>query len=140
MRQSLKLEPKDINTAWMVEWINLCLNRPAPALEDRLLELAVSDEDTYVAKVCHGVACFLQHKYDEANTWFEQAYPIEPDEWDAWFWQGLNLAYQEKPVEAAQMLEKALEKKLPVGLLAPLKWLEQDKPELYSHLSHFLNL
>ena len=99
----------------------------------RLKEIATIDPQDYVAHVCKGVALGLRGKLKEGLAELEQAIPMKPEEWDAYFWKGMLCAYfyRGRDLVAMEAVEKALEVGLPPVLLTPLYWLEKDLPEFY---------
>src|SRR5260370_4501491 len=99
----------------------------------RLEEIAAIDPQDYVAHVCTGVALGLHGKLREGLAELEQAIPIKPKEWDAYFWKGMLCAYfyRGRNLVAMEAVEKALEVGLPPVLLMPLYWVEKDLPEFY---------
>ena len=96
-------------------------------------EWGSTDPQQYVAYVCKGVALGLHGKLKEGLAELEQAIPIKPEEWDAYFWKGMLCAYfyRGRNLVAMETVEKALAVGLPPVLLMPLYWLEKDLPGFY---------
>ena len=73
----------------------------------------------------------MRANYEESLADLEQSVTLKPDEWDAYFWQGMNLAQLGRDEEAIESIEQALKLDLPPDLLSPLRWLEQERSEFY---------
>ena len=100
----------------------------------RLKAIAAIDPEHYVAYVCRGVALGLGGKVKEGLEEVEKAIPLDPQEWDAYFWKGMLLAYyrgQSHAEKAVSMIKQSLAVGLPSILLTPLYWLEKDRPGLF---------
>jgi tetratricopeptide (TPR) repeat protein len=133
--QSYELDSTGVNAAWMAEWVGMSKQRPGIEEVVRLEAIAALDPERYVAYVCRGVALGLGGKVKEGLEEVEKAFPLNPQEWDAYFWRGMLLAYyyrgQLHIEEAMTMIEQSLTVGLPPQLLIPLYWLEKDLPDLF---------
>ena len=97
-----------------------------------LIEAIVTvDPQHYLAFICKAVVNYFRANYEESLADLEQSVTLNPDEWDAYFWQGMNLAQLGRDKEAIEAVEQALKLDLPPDLLSPLRWLEQERPEFY---------
>ncbi|HVB24757.1 MAG TPA: tetratricopeptide repeat protein [Ktedonobacteraceae bacterium] len=128
-----KLDPKDINAAWMSLWADMSKQRPEIEVATQLESIAEINVEHYVAFVCRGLALGLRGELLKGLSELEKAIPIEPEEWDAYFWKGMLCAYyyRGRHQMVAEAIEKALEVELPPILLTPLYWLETDRPEFF---------
>ncbi len=81
--------------------------------------------------VCRGVTLWLNSDYEETLTLLDQAIPLQPHASDPYFWKGMTYASLGREEEAIASIEKALELELPLVLLTPLRWFEQDRPDFY---------
>jgi len=65
----------------------------------------------------------------------EQAIALKSEEYDAYFWKGMLLAYYYRGrlhfEEAKMVIEQALTLGLPPVLLTPLYWFEKDNPTFF---------
>lgn len=129
--RSWELNPSLIRNGWMIQWINMCLNRTSPTTAEQLEAIAAIDPRIYTACVCRGTAKYLSKYFDEALAELEQAIRLEPQEWGAYFWKGLACASIGRDKDAIAAIEKALDLDLPPVLLAPLRWFEQDRPKFF---------
>ncbi len=133
--RSYELNPANINSAWMREWVGMGKQRADLEMARRLEALAATNPQHYVAYVCRGVALGLRGRLKEGLGEVERAIPLEPEEWDAYFWKGMLSAYyyqgQVRLEEARAMIERSLSVGLPPVLLKPLYWLEKDKPDFF---------
>ncbi len=131
--QSLELNPKDVYVRWMVEWSGMGKERPAAGVIQRLEAIAALDPQDLWALVCRGVALWLSRRFEEALIFLDQAIQLKPAEWawDPYFWKGMVCASLGREEEAMAAIEKALEVELPLVLLIPLRWFEQDRPDFY---------
>jgi tetratricopeptide (TPR) repeat protein len=133
--QSYELVSTDVNAAWMAEWVGMSKQRPGMEEAVRLEAIAAIDPEHYVAYVCRGVALGVRGKVKEGLEEVEKAIPLEPHEWDAYFWKGMLLAYyylrQPRLEEVMTMIEQSLAVGLPPQLLTPLYWFEKDIPDLF---------
>lgn len=128
-----KLDAKDINYAWMAEWLAMCQEQPASETTERLRSIASVDPQREIACVCRGAALYLDKRLDGALTELQQAIALTPDVYDGYFWAALVYASQGKDEDARTALDKALELKIQPVLLIPLHWLEQDQPAFYKN-------
>lgn len=116
----------------MYEWAGFFYERPDQNIVERVKAIISNgDPEDYNELVCNTFVLWFEEKYDEAVEKATLAIPLYPDLWGAFFWQGLGLAYLQLDEEAIAAIRRALELKLPPGLLAPLRWLAQDRPEFY---------
>ena len=126
----------------MVEFCNMCVEKPDLATAERLEKLASLDTDpdtdtSYLASVCRGVALWLRERQEEALVELEQALLLKPDSQDAYFWVGMACTSLGRDEEAKQALDHALALGLPRVLLAPLKLLQEKRTaffELYANI------
>ncbi len=133
--QSFELDSTDVNAAWMAEWVGMGKRRPGLEEAMRLEAIADIEPGHYLAYVCRGVALGLEGKVKEGLQEVEKAIPLDPQEWDAYFWKGMLLAYYYRRLphadEVMTMIEQSLTVGLPSQLLTPLYWLEKDLPDLF---------
>jgi tetratricopeptide (TPR) repeat protein len=133
--QSYELDSTDVNAPWMAEWVGMSKQRPSIEEAVRLEAIAAIDPERYVAYVCRAVALGLGGRVKKGLEEVEKALPLDPQEWDAYFWKGILLAYyyrgQTHAEEVMTMIEQSLTVGLPPQLLTPLYWLEKDKPDLF---------
>jgi tetratricopeptide (TPR) repeat protein len=94
--------------------------------------MIVVDSDCYAAQVCHGAILCMRECFDQALAKLEKAISLDQKRWGAYFWQGIACAYLSMDERAIVAIEKALELGLPPILLAPFRWLEQDRPDFYA--------
>lgn len=130
-----KLHPY-VRQGLMIEFCNMCVEKPDLATAERLEKLAFLDTDpdtdtAYLASVCRGVALWLRERYEEALIELEHALLLKPDSQDAYFWVGMTCASLGRDEEAKQALEHALALGLPRVLLAPLKLLQKQQPAFF---------
>ncbi|GHO92939.1 hypothetical protein KSF_029870 [Reticulibacter mediterranei] len=130
-----ELAPDDIRACWMTQWIAMCQQRADKATATRLEEIATSRSQHYFAYVCRGVANWLHGR--QVGSALEDACRMRETMWDAFFWRGLIRAASGQ-TEGIQDVEHALQLGMFPALLAPLSWLEQDKPDFYA--THVLPL
>ena len=132
---SYEIDSTDVNAAWMSEWAGMSKQRPGIEMAVRLEVIAAIDSQLYVAYVCRGVAAGLHGKVKEGLEEVEKAISLESEEWDAFFWKGMLLAYyyrgQPSAEETVRMIERSLAMNLPPILLTPLYWLEEDRHDLF---------
>ena len=126
------LEGTDINIKWMAEWIEMGKKRIGIETTTRLENIATTNPEHYVAFVCSGVVLGLHNKLKEGLAELEHAISLEPEEWDAYFWKGMIYAYLGRNSMAIEAINTALAVGLPPLLLAPLYWLENDRPNFFS--------
>jgi tetratricopeptide (TPR) repeat protein len=142
--RSYELDPTDVNAAWMAEWTALGKQRADIETAARLEQIATIDPQHYLFYVCHGVALGLRGQLKAGLAALEQAIPLEPEEWDAYFWKGMLSAYyrQTRSQEAITLaaIEQSLQLGLPPVLLTPLYWLAQDRPSFFTtHIKPLLD-
>ena len=124
----------------MAEWAGMCQGAVDPLVSKRLEAIATVDLQGHAAHICLAIALLLRRNLREAFAELEQA--LLPtcfhasglehfDEWKAHFWKGVVCAFLLQDEEAIAAVEKALELGLPPILLAPLRWLEQERPDFY---------
>jgi len=129
--RSWELLPTDPLRGLMVEWTGMCQERPDSGMIERLEKIAATDPEQYEAYVCRGVAMWLREDVEKAIAELERAIKRASAAWNPYFWKGIVCAALEQDEEATAMIEKSLELELPPVLLAPLRWLEQDRPAFY---------
>jgi tetratricopeptide (TPR) repeat protein len=129
-RHTYELDPTNIRAAWMAEWVGFKKQRPGEETARRLEMIAASNPHCYEARICQGVALGLRGNVKEGLGEVDRAISLEPQKWDAYFWQGMLCAYfyKERHRLAIEAIDKSLEVGLPPVLLAPLHWLEEDRP------------
>lgn len=110
----------------MAEWAAMNRERSSVETAERLEKIAAGNPQHYVAYVCRGVALGLQGKLKDGLV--EKAIPLDPEEWDAYFWKGMLCAYYYK--SRYQQAIEAIEKALQVGL-TPLYWLKKDRLDFF---------
>jgi Flp pilus assembly protein TadD len=109
----------------------MCQKQPSLTATEKLEAIAAIDPQHYIAYVCLGVALWIRGYFDQALTELKLAVPLNREEWDAYFWQGIVCASLGQDEEAIASIEQSLQLDLPPLLLAPLHWFEQDKPDFY---------
>ncbi|HZR44263.1 MAG TPA: tetratricopeptide repeat protein, partial [Ktedonobacteraceae bacterium] len=131
--RSQELDPTDIDAAWMAEWVGMGKQRMSIDVAERLEKIAVISPQHYRAYVCRGIALALRSRLKEGLAELELAFPLEPEEPDAYFWKGMLCAYYYKGRYQLAMdaIGKALEVELPPVLLTLLYWLEKDRPDFF---------
>lgn len=87
----------------------------------------------YIAYICRAVVQWIRKYFYEALSELERAITLDPEEWDAYFWQGVVYASLGEYEEAVATIEKSLELGLPPVLLFTLRWFEQDRPDFYEN-------
>lgn len=137
-KHSLELDPKDVNIAWMIEWIEMSKMHADEKIAGRLETIVSIDSEHYVAHICRGVALGLRGKGKEGLEEIEKLILLEPLEWamwDAYFWKGMLLLYYYRGAsrdrDALASIEQALDLGLPPILLTPLYWFERDRPDMF---------
>ncbi len=138
----------------MTEWSGMCQQRHDTATPERLEAIAAIDPQHLTAHVCRGVAWWLRGRLEEAMAELEEAMaeleqaalfdpePWDPlssseqwdrffEPWDPFFWIGIIYASLRRDEKAIAAIEKSLELELPSVLLAPLRWLELERPDFY---------
>jgi tetratricopeptide (TPR) repeat protein len=126
-----EISPTDIGHAWMAIWSEMCLNQAGEREAEKLEVIAAVDPKHHIAYICRGVALWLRGDFERSPIEQEQAILLKPDDCDAYFWAGMACASLGHDQEAMGALEHSLALALPPALLAPLRWLEQDKPKFY---------
>ena len=134
--RSQQLAPHDVYVGLLLEWLNLCQEEVLPErpdLSERLEALAVIDRQQPAASVCRGVALLLRKHFEEALAVLDQVLLMDPQRREASFWKSLVSALLGRDEEARAALERAraAELPLPEALFAPLRWLEQKRPDFY---------
>jgi tetratricopeptide (TPR) repeat protein len=132
--QSYEVDSTDVNAAWMAEWVSMSILQPGMKEALRLEAIAAIEPENYVAYVCRGVALGLEGKVKKGLEEVEKAIPLNPQEWDAYFWNGMLIAYYQglpHADEAISMIQQSLTVGLPPQLLTPLYWLEKALPDLF---------
>ncbi len=131
--RSWKMNPEHVEHGWSTQWIEMCLVRPGADMDVCLDKIASANPQDADAYVCRGAALWLRGNFEQSLIELEQAILLEPDGWDKYFWAGMACAFLGRDQEAIGALEHSLASGLPPVLLAPLRWLEQDKPEFYEN-------
>ena len=130
-----EIDPADVNAAWMSEWAGMNKQHPSMELAVRLEAIAAINPQLYAAYVCRGVAAGLHGKVKKGLEEVEKAISLNSEEWDAFFWKGMLLAYyyrgQPSAEETVSMIERSLAVNLPPILLTPLYWLEKDRRDFF---------
>ena len=148
---SLKLAPDNHYNLWMIEWVGMCQEQGQSGNEadstgsadinreraSRLEKISASSTASALVSACQGVALLLRQNYEQALNVLEQALAQQqvqaqnPYAWSFPFWKGIACAYLRRDDEAIDALKQALVLGLPLVLLAPLHWLEADRPDFY---------
>lgn len=136
--RSQQLAPRDVYVGLLLEWLGLCQEESIPdkpGLPERLEALAALDQQQPAASLCRGVALVLRGRFEEAEASLDQALLLNPEMTEASFWKSLVCAELRRDEEARAALGRVLAAELPLAsvLLAPLRWLEQRRPDFYSH-------
>lgn len=130
-----ELDPTDINAAWMAEWAGMSKQHVGIGTAWRLELIAKADPYNYIAYVCRGIALGLRGKVKNGLGELKKAIPLSPEDYDAYFWQGMLSAYyyqgQSHDEEVKAAIEQSLKVGLPPILLTPLYWLEKDRPDVF---------
>ncbi len=138
--RSWELNSTNLRGRWMTEWSGMCQERHDTIPPERLEAIAAIDPRHATAHVCQGVAWWLRGHLEEAMAELEQATLLDPNQWDPdpyfqqwdpYFWKGMICASLRRDEEAIAAIEKSLELGLPPVLLAPLRWLEPERPDFY---------
>ena len=98
-------------------------------------EIAAADPLQGEAHICRALVLWLRGGYDEALNELSQALNLEPDpheHWKALCWRALICGWTIRDDEAVIALQHALASGLPLSLAAPLRWLEEGRPEFYA--------
>jgi tetratricopeptide (TPR) repeat protein len=132
------INPTYVGHAWMALWSEMCLNQAGEGEAEKFEAIAAVDPKHHIAYICRGVALWLRGNFEQSLIELEQAILLEPDEWDKYFWAGMACASLGRDQEAVGAIEHSLASGLPPVLLAPLRWLEQEKPEFYENYAKAL--
>jgi len=136
--QSWQTDSTNLNHGWMIEFVEMCQQKPDFAIVKRLEALAQVDLQHSAAYICRGVVQWIQGNFGKALEELEHASKLNPDSEDALFWKGIVYASLQENNAAIADLEKSLELGLPPVLLTPLRWFEQDRPEFYERYAKIL--
>ena len=128
--------PHDVSVGVLLEWMDLCQEESLPDRSDlpaRLEAKALLDRQQLAALLGQGIALILRGRFEEAEAFLTQALQQHPGMAEASFWKSLACALLERDEDARASLEQVLtaELPLPAVLLAPLRWLEQKRPDFY---------
>lgn len=115
----------------MAEWSKMCRKRIDEGINENLEAMIKVDPQCYTARICRGIILWIREDFEHALAELEQAIPLVQEPWGAYFWKGMVNASFKRNEDAVTALEKALEVDLPPVLLAPLRWLEQDRQDFY---------
>jgi tetratricopeptide (TPR) repeat protein/DNA polymerase III delta prime subunit len=130
--QFATLRPDSINAAWMVIYSNLGKQRPGFEIAESLDKIVAINPQSEYAQLCQGVALGLRNSFSDGIAALERSIQLAKSvQEDAYFWKGLFYTYLGQEAEATRAITQALEAGLPPVLLAPLHWLEQERPEIY---------
>ncbi len=130
-KHSWELSSAHVDHGWMMQWIEMCLEKPNVEMMNRLESIAEAEPKDYNAYLCRGTAMSLRGDFQQAIVEIDQAISLESEKWGAHFWKGMNLASLGDDEEAVAEIEQALLLDMPPILLSPLRWLEQERPEFY---------
>ena len=139
-QRSIELDPKQINAAWMSEWIDMG-KEPLTIVTAVLLErISALNPKKYIALVCQAVALSLRGKPEVGLEKLEEAILSNAEDWDAFFWKGILTAYAnpKKSSEVAKAIEQALTLGMPPILLTPIYWLQVDRPDCFEQCRVYL--
>lgn len=139
-RRCVELNSSDITVAWMAEWTGMNQKRVGIAVAKRLEMMAGPDPQEYIAIVCSAVASGIRGQFEQGLKKLAQALALQPEQFHAYFWKGMLLAYQtpEHPEYAKEGIENALTLGMPQILLMPLYWLQSDYPDCYKQMKVYL--
>jgi Flp pilus assembly protein TadD len=137
--KSLELFPEYHHACLMAEWSTMCLTSPDKDQIERLASISAIDPTCYLALICKAVALYLQGNYQDSLTVLEQSILLQADEWEAYFWKGMNLASIGYDKDAIAAIEQARALGIPAILLSPLRWLEQKKHFYIGYILPLLN-
>ncbi len=134
-RSSLEYNPLDVHVGLLLEWANMCQGAPDSEAPARLEAIAAMNPHQYAAYVCRGMALLLRERLEEALTQLDQALLLDESLGHAHFWKSLACALLGRDEEAAVAIVRARTTELPLPevLFAPLRWLEQKRPDFYKH-------
>jgi tetratricopeptide (TPR) repeat protein len=117
----------------VLAWLDLCQVKPNQDIQERLEAIGNLDEMDYFTRISRGIAQWIQGKDEEALATLQQYLNTEPETAFVSFWSGVVCASLGRDDEAIAMLDHSLERRLPLSLLAPLRWLEEKNPSFYQH-------
>jgi tetratricopeptide (TPR) repeat protein len=128
--------PNDVYVGLLLVWLDLSQQESLPeepGFPERLEELAARDQHQPAALASRGVSLLLRGRLEEAEATLDRALLIHPAMREAFFWKSMIYALLQRDEEARAALVQALEGELPLSrvLLAPLRWLEQKRPDFY---------
>jgi tetratricopeptide (TPR) repeat protein len=128
--------PNDVYVGLLLVWLDLSQLESlpdGPSFPERLEELAARDQQQPAAPVSRGVSLLLRGHLEEAEGTLDQALLLHPAMREAFFWKSMVCALLQRDEEARAALGQALAGELPLAraLLAPLRWLEQKRPDFY---------
>jgi len=136
--RSWELNSTNLRGRWMTEWSGMCQERYDTTTPERLEAIAALGQQDATAHICQGVARWLRGHLEEAMAELEQAASLDLEPLDPYvekgmiyFWKGMICASLRRDEEAIAAIEKSLELELPPVLLAPLRWLELERPDFY---------
>ncbi len=133
--QSWQMEPTNAKHGWIIEFVEMCQQKADLTTVKRLTAIARIAPYRSKAYICRGVAHLLEGNFEQASQDLEQACRIRTDAEDSFFWSGVAYAYLGQDDKATAVIKKALELGLPPVLLAPLHWLEHEKPAFYQQFA-----
>jgi tetratricopeptide (TPR) repeat protein len=133
-RQSWELDSTHIEPAWMGAWLDMCLDDyPGAISPETLEEIASRDPADYHACLCRAVAHLLREQPERALSELAGAYNLDSQHWGALFWFTMAWGAMHLDEEAFSALDHAiLDARLPLPLLAPLRWFRYSRPEFYN--------
>lgn len=79
------------------------------ACDKALTEQAITEEDRVATYVNRGILFMIRRKVDEANSDFDAALALNPNEPEAWLNKAVVHARFGKPVDAMPLVQKALD-------------------------------
>jgi tetratricopeptide (TPR) repeat protein len=128
--------PNDVYVGMLLVWLDLSQQKSLPDGTDfpeRLEELAARDQQQPASPVSRGMSLLLRGRLEEAEASLDQALSLNPAMREAFFWKSMVCALLQRDEEARAALGQALAGELPLAraLLAPLRWLEQKRPDFY---------
>lgn len=132
-RRSLDLNPQDVLAGLLLEWADMCQGVPDSEAPARLEAIAALNTQQYAAYVCRGMALLLRERLEEAQAELDQALLLDESLGHAHFWKSLVCAELGRDEEAVVALEWAQTSELPLPevFFAPLRWLEEKRPDFY---------
>ena len=98
--RSWQIDSTNVNYGWMVEWTNMCQEKPDLDMARRLEAIAAVGPNNAEAYVCHGVALWIHESFNEASTDLNRAILLNPNSHDIFFWIGMVHAYLGQDDEA----------------------------------------